>query len=99
MATAATTSKTVSATEARVHLGEVLDDLVRGGDEVVIERNGEPVAVLMSIQQRDALARRNNAEALLARADRTRAMVARWLNGRPFPDADELIDGGRDDVD
>lgn len=39
--------KTVSAMEARRRFGELLEDVYRG-DEVIIERNGKPMAVLVS---------------------------------------------------
>ena len=39
--------KTVSAMEARRRFGELLEDVYRG-DEVIIERNGKPMAALVS---------------------------------------------------
>ena len=39
--------KTVSAMEARRRFGELLEDVYRG-DEVIIERNGKPMGVLVS---------------------------------------------------
>jgi len=40
--------RTVSATEARIHLGELLRGVVEDDDEVVVERAGKPAAVLIS---------------------------------------------------
>jgi prevent-host-death family protein len=56
--------KTVSATEAKVRLGAMMDWAVKHGDEVIIETRGRPRAVLISfeeyqrIQQLQAMARR-----------------------------------------
>ncbi|MGH3664074.1 MAG: type II toxin-antitoxin system Phd/YefM family antitoxin [Micromonosporaceae bacterium] len=40
----------MSATEARVHFGEVLDDVAKKGDVVIIERSGRPSAVIVSVE-------------------------------------------------
>jgi prevent-host-death family protein len=40
--------KTVSAMEARKHLGEILEGVHYKGDEVVIERNGKVMGVVIS---------------------------------------------------
>lgn len=51
--------RTISATEARVHFGELLDSVTRTGDIVYVERAGVPQVVVMPInlwklyQQRD----------------------------------------------
>lgn len=63
--------KTVSATEAKVHLGTLLE-WTTTRDEVIIESRGRPRAVLISVEQYDELrclredARRRSA---LARLD------------------------------
>jgi prevent-host-death family protein len=43
--------RTVSATEARVHFGEVLRGVVDKGETVVVERSGKPRAVVLSITE------------------------------------------------
>ena len=49
----------VSAVEARKRLGELLEDVHRG-DEVVIERAGKPMAVMVPAKRYDALERNRN---------------------------------------
>lgn len=46
--------RTVSAVEARRQLGKLLER-ARKGDEIVIERNGEPMGVLVSTKQYAAM--------------------------------------------
>lgn len=40
---------TVSAVEARRKFGKVLDSVVAEGDSVIVERHGEPVAVVVPV--------------------------------------------------
>jgi len=40
-----------SATDARVHFGEVLRTLAETGTDVIVERSGNPVAVMLSFDE------------------------------------------------
>jgi prevent-host-death family protein len=72
-------TKTISATEARVHLGEMLDEVESRGSRVVIERAGKPVAMLISIEESRSLPRsRDDIETLIQRARENRAAIAAW---------------------
>ncbi len=42
--------KTVSATEARIHLGALLRDVAERGETIIVERSGKPQAVILSIE-------------------------------------------------
>jgi antitoxin YefM len=48
-------SKTVPLTEARARLSELLDELERQHEQVIITRNGRPAAVLVSAAEQEAL--------------------------------------------
>lgn len=41
--------KTISAFEARRNFGKMLQDVAAKGDKIVVERHGEPVAVLVPV--------------------------------------------------
>ncbi len=41
--------KTVSAFEARRNFGEILQDVAANGDNIVVERHGRPVAVVVPV--------------------------------------------------
>lgn len=43
--------RTVSATEARVHFGELLDSVVDKQEVVVVERAGVPQVVIVSVEE------------------------------------------------
>lgn len=48
-------AKTVPLTEARARLSELLDELQRQHEHVVITRNGRPVGVLVPAEEQEAL--------------------------------------------
>jgi antitoxin YefM len=48
-------AKTVPLTEARAKLSELLDELARRHEHVVITRNGRPAAVLVPAEEQAAL--------------------------------------------
>lgn len=48
-------AKTVPLTEARARLSELLDELERQHEHVVITRNGRPVGVLVPAEEQEAL--------------------------------------------
>ncbi|MFH1176343.1 MAG: type II toxin-antitoxin system Phd/YefM family antitoxin [Acidobacteriota bacterium] len=50
--------RAVSATEARVHFGEMLDEVERSDGPIVISRAGRPVAVVLSFDSYQWLAER-----------------------------------------
>ena len=71
--------KTTNAIDVRRSLGRVLAELEDGGEPVVVERTGKPVAVLVSI--RDFRERFGDAT---AREERE-ALVEEILRDRPKP--------------
>ncbi len=61
--------RTISAVEARQKLGEVLEGVHYRGDEVVIERAGKPMAVVIPARLYDGiLKRRERVKELTAKA-------------------------------
>jgi len=49
--------RTISAVEARKRLGEILESVYYRGDEVIIERAGKPMAVVIASSRYEALQR------------------------------------------
>ena len=97
-------TKTISATEARIHLGEVLDRVETRGDRVVIERGGKPVAMLISIEDARTLEEpKSDIEGLIERARKNRESIAAWRAkhrpGEPFPDITEMQHEAREERD
>ena len=85
---------TVSATEARIHFGELLISARRA--PVLVERQGKPVAVVMSAEHYEGLTSSNSPSWQdLSRHSRELARDA--LAGRPLPCVEDMIRAERED--
>jgi len=87
--------RTLSATEARVHFGEVLRR-VEEGEVIVVEGRGRPQAVILSVKAYAHLTagREDPLEAVLSL---NRAVRARL--GRPLTPPEEVLSALREDQD
>lgn len=83
--------RTVSATEARVHFGELLRQVADEQATVTIARGGKPRAVLVSVDEYQRLRGENQREEWEELLDRTRALIRADLAGRRLPPAEETI--------
>jgi len=86
-------TRTISATEARVGFGKLLHDVAEGGESVLVERSGQPQAVVLSVGEYRRLreleeVRRDRWRKLL---DEAIEQVDRDLGGDTLPPADEVI--------
>lgn len=76
---------TVTSRELRASLSDVLNRVAYTGERVLIERNGRPVAALVSVADLRAMESRENAEDL---ADHRAAMAEAQEKGSiPFAEA------------
>lgn len=92
-------TRTVSATEARVHFGEVFRAVAEEGQTVVVERSRHQQVVVVSMAEYERLqagAREDGRRAGLDKA----AAVARAIGGRarakPLPAPEDLIRESRE---
>ncbi len=93
-------NKTMSATEARIHFGEVLDEVEEEGARIIIERSGKPAAAIVSMRDLglikvNAYDRTNAIEKVRALRER----IAVHRSGEPLPDATEDIRAMREERD
>jgi len=85
--------RTMSATEARIHFGEVLRQVSELGQTIIVERDGEPrVAVISVVDYRKfrgaaGMSRREALDRLEALSERIHAR----RQGQPLTPADEII--------
>jgi prevent-host-death family protein len=82
----------VSATEARVNLGELMRRAVENQEAIVVERRGEAYVVMLSADAYEHLLmsqRKENWRDLLCRA---REQVQRDLGGRELPPPETILD-------
>lgn len=91
--------RTVSATEARVHFGELLRQVSDERATVTIERGGKPRAVLISIDEYQRIVDANPQQAWEHLLEQARALIRADLAGRQLPPADETIQSMREERD
>jgi prevent-host-death family protein len=94
--------RTISATEARVHFGELLDSVVHNLDIVYVERAGVPQVVVVPIGEWKRHKRKRDPwEGFMEEMeDHWAFMEAEWKAGRARDfDAAELIRAGREERD
>jgi len=86
----------VSATEARIHFGELLRRVVDGGEAVVVERSGRPAAVVMSLAEYERLRAGASRRTGLDRALDVAARIRARRGDEPLPDPAGLVRTGRE---
>jgi prevent-host-death family protein len=86
----------ISATEARVRFGELLDAMRDRGETVIVEKSGEPRAAVVPIAEYRRLTRRVLDQAWWDDQRKVAEELERNLAGKPYPDEKELIDAGRE---
>jgi prevent-host-death family protein len=91
--------RSVSATEARVHFGDLLQRLTQDEDVVVVERGGIPQAVVLSIGEYERLLSRHDATGWRDQARAARDLVRAELGTRPIPLPEDVISAARADRD
>jgi prevent-host-death family protein len=92
--------RVISATEARIHFGELMREVVENQQPVIVERGGKPQVVVLSINEYENLlagqAQREDWRTLLAQAhERIRAD----LGDRKLPPPEEIIREMREERD
>lgn len=92
-------SKTLSATEARIHLGEHLHR-IDNVDVITVEHDGTPQGVVVSITEYQRLLNNNDSrEDWWELAERSREAFRRQLGDCDIPSAVQLIRDGREERD
>jgi prevent-host-death family protein len=84
----------VSATEARVHFGEIMQDAMRHQEPIIVEKAGKPQVVILAYNLYQQLVAPNEEDwrTLLAAGH---VMVHQDLQGRTLPSAQEIIENAR----
>ena len=85
---------TVSATEARIHFGEIMQDAVLHQQPIVVEKGGKPQVVILAYDHYQQLVNKELEDwrTMLAKGH---AMVKADLKGRKLPSGVEMIEEGR----
>ena len=90
----------VSATEARIHFGELMRRAVAGQEVIVVERSGEPHVVILSVAHYERLKAAKEAQTgWQLRVDEARRRAATDLGDRSLPQAEDVIRQMREERD
>ena len=90
---------TVSATEARVHFGELIRRVADHREAVYVERGGRPQVVLLAVSEYENLLSGASCDGWLARAREARDRVRAEMDQATLPSAEELIRQSREERD
>jgi prevent-host-death family protein len=94
--------RSVSATEARIHLGELMRWAVENDAAIIVERDGEPHVVLLSVaeyEQLKAARERHTWREALDRALQVGARIQARRHGAPLTPPEEIIRRAREEQD
>jgi prevent-host-death family protein len=92
--------RVISATEARIHFGEVMRQVTTDGETLIVERAGKPQVVVLSLAEYKRLkARRPDTVDWWERVLRVREQIREELGGRPLPPVEDIIQEMREERD
>ncbi len=95
-------SRIVSATEARIHFGELMRQVVTRREAIIVERGGKSQVVILAVDEYERLrqaAGYRGWEAALTRAGEVGARIAARRGGVALPEAAEVIHEAREERD
>jgi prevent-host-death family protein len=91
--------RVIGATEARVHFGALMRQVTEKEQAVVIERDGTPQVVVLSVAAYERLrtaAAQQAWQNVLQRAAEVAARIAARRGNQPLPPADEMLREARE---
>jgi prevent-host-death family protein len=90
----------ISATDARIHFGELMRDVVERQQAVVVERSGEPHVVVLSVDEYQRLiAAQEEQEDWRELVSQVRAQVRADLEDRELTPSEEVLQEIREERD
>jgi prevent-host-death family protein len=89
----------IAATEARIHFGKVLREVAEEGYRIIVERSGEPQAVILSVADYERLKTGQPPTRWKDLVREARTSIEADLGGRELPPPDEIIRRMREERD
>lgn len=83
--------ETVTATQARVHFGELLQRVIRSKKAIIVERAGKPLAVILSMDEYERLSTPDEEPSWKTLVQQAREQIRSELGDRELLPADEII--------
>lgn len=91
--------RVVSATEARIHLGELMREAVESREPITIERGGSPHVVLLAVEEYERLLQEQQGENWQELVATAREQIRADLAGRSLPPVGEILTQLREERD
>jgi len=92
-------SSVISATEARIHFGELLRRVAQRRETVFVERGGRPQVVMLAVPEYERLISSSQAGNWRERAHEARDRIKAEIGGRDLPAAEGVVQQGREERD
>jgi prevent-host-death family protein len=89
----------VSATEARIRFGELMQQAVKEGKPIIVERGGKAHVVVLSMDAYQRLLQGQQREEWQSLVDRARTQIGTELAGRALPRPEEILQQIREERD
>ena len=89
--------RTVSATEARIHFGELMRQATETHEPIIVERDGKSHIVILSIAAYERLLKGHRPENWRELVKRTHAQVRAELDGRALPPPEDVLRQAREE--
>lgn len=89
----------ITATEAKVHFGEIYRRVAENDETIVVERNGKPGVVMMSVETFEALGGENSRPNWLEAARKSADAFRPFFEANPDFDIEQMIHDMRDERD
>ena len=87
--------RVVSATEARIHFGELMRQAVENHETIVVERGGKSHVVVISVEEYERLLKRQQQVDWRELVRGARAQIQAELGSRTLPRPEEMLDEAR----
>ena len=88
--------RVVSATEARIRLGELMRQAVETRGAIIVERGGKPHVVLLSVEEYQRLRKQQQQDEWKEFVTGARAQIEADLGGRMLPPPEEVLKQARE---
>jgi prevent-host-death family protein len=92
-------SSVVSATEARIHFGELLRRVAQSRETIFVERGGRPQVVVLAVPEYERLISAGQAGGWRERAQEARDRIRAEVDIRDLPPVEDGILQGREERD
>ena len=88
--------RVVSATEARIHFGELMRQVVENHEAIIVERGGKSHVVVISVEEYERLLKRQQQGDWKELVHGARAQIQVELGDRTLPRPEEILDQVRE---